>query len=175
VTLPQPQYGPDLKEYLSVEDAIAHYPPIQAGECHLTVPNHQAAKISKLNLARLASTQHDGGDRRTWAGQLILECHKGGHKGHSDVYGRLFWNKPAPTLTGRCNSISNGRYGHPNQDRALSLREAASLQTFADDYVFYGTPQHIARQIGNAVPVAFGKHLGDHILNLRKNKKRTKD
>jgi DNA (cytosine-5)-methyltransferase 1 len=78
----------------------------------------------------------------------------------------MAWNKPAPTLTGRCNSISNGRYGHPYQDRALSLREAASLQTFGDDYVFYGTHQHIAHQIGNAVPVKFGEHLGRHILGL---------
>jgi DNA (cytosine-5)-methyltransferase 1 len=79
------------------------------------------------------------------------------------VYGRVRWEMPAPTLTGRCNSLSNGRYGHPDQDRAISLREAASLQSFSDAYVFYGTNQHIARQIGNAVPVRLAEALGRQI------------
>jgi DNA (cytosine-5)-methyltransferase 1 len=130
------------------------------------VPNHVAAAVSGLNLKRLRSTPHDGGDRRTWPQRLQLECHSD-HDGHTDVYGRMAWDKPAPTLTGRCNSISNGRYGHPCQDRALSLREAASLQTFGDDYIFYGENQPIARAIGNAVPVGFAECLGRHILALR--------
>jgi DNA (cytosine-5)-methyltransferase 1 len=168
-TLPTPQFGRAANNYTTVGEAIAHYPPIRSGERHLLVPNHEAAAISQLNLKRLQCTPHNGGDRRAWARELVLACHKGSHSGHTDVYGRMAWNKPAPTLTGRCNSISNGRYGHPCQDRALSLREAASLQTFADDYVFYGAHQHIARQIGNAVPVKFGEWLGRHILSLRNN------
>jgi DNA (cytosine-5)-methyltransferase 1 len=171
-TLPKPQFGPDLKDYISVEETIAHYPPIKAGERHLFIPNHEAAAISELNLRRISCTPHNGGDRRAWARELVLDCHRGSHSGHTDAYGRMAWNKPAPTLTGRCNSISNGRYGHPCQDRALSLREAASLQTFTDNYVFYGTQQHIARQIGNAVPVMFGRCLGHHILSLRHGEKR---
>ena len=111
-----------------------------------------------------------GGDRRSWPAELELECHKGDHDGHTDVYGRMAWDRWAPTLTGRCNSVSNGRYGHPCQDRAISLREAASLQTFGDAYVFCGTRQHIARQIGNAVPVKFGEILGGHLLRLRNSK-----
>ena len=78
----------------------------------------------------------------------------------------MAWDRPAPTLTGRCISVSNGRYGHPSQDRAISLREAASLQTFSDNYVFHGNQQHIAKQIGNAVPVKLGEALGRHILSL---------
>jgi DNA (cytosine-5)-methyltransferase 1 len=169
-SLPQREFERGLQEYVTVRKAIAHYPPIQAGEGHPSVPNHEAASISVTNLLRLRSTPPDGGDRRAWPPGLELECHKRGHEGHTDVYGRLAWDEPAPTLTGRCNSISNGRYGHPSQDRAISLREAASLQTFSDSYVFWGGRQQIARQIGNAVPVKFAEALGRHLLRLRSTK-----
>lgn len=168
--LPEPAFGPGLQDYVTVRDAISHYPPIRAGELNRLVPNHEAAAISEINLQRLMSTPHDGGDRRAWPPQLLLDCHKGDHDGHTDVYGRMRWDKPAPTLTGKCHSISNGRYGHPSQDRAISLREAASLQTFSDSYVFHGLKEHIARMIGNAVPVKFGEALGRHILSLRYGK-----
>lgn len=166
-TLPEPLLGGGLRNCMTVRDAIFHYPPIRAGERHPFVPNHEAAALSEINLKRLVCTSHDGGDRRAWPNELKLDCHKGNHKGHTDVYGRMAWDKAAPTLTGRCNSLSNGRYGHPCQNRAISLREAASLQTFSDAYVFYGSRQHIARQIGNAVPVRFAEALGRHILGLR--------
>ncbi|MBZ5678256.1 MAG: DNA cytosine methyltransferase [Acidobacteriia bacterium] len=165
-SLPSADYGTGLKKFVTVREAIAHYPPIQAGQRHPTVVNHQAAVISETNLLRLRSTPHDGGDRRTWPTELGLKCHQANHKGHTDVYGRMAWDRPAPTLTGRCISVSNGRYGHPSQDRAISLREAASLQTFSDNYVFHGNQQHIAKQIGNAVPVKLGEALGRHILSL---------
>jgi DNA (cytosine-5)-methyltransferase 1 len=77
------------------------------------------------------------------------------------------WDAPAPTLTGRCHSISNGRYGHPTQDRAITLREAAALQSFPDGYEFFGSNKHIAMQIGNAVPVRLAEALGKHILSLK--------
>jgi DNA (cytosine-5)-methyltransferase 1 len=164
---PEPTFGPGLTSYSTVRDAISHFPPIRAGERHHFVPNHEAAALSDINLRRLSHTPHDGGDRRAWPSELVLDCHKGDHDGHTDVYGRMSWDKPAPTLTGKCHSISNGRYGHPVQDRAISLREAASLQTFPDSYIFYGPRQHIARMIGNSVPVRLGEALGRHILSLR--------
>jgi DNA (cytosine-5)-methyltransferase 1 len=166
-SLPNRLFGPGLQAYATVRRAMMHFPPIVAGESHPRVPNHVAAVISEKNLERLRSTPHDGGDRRSWPRELELECHKGGYQGHSDVYGRMAWDSPAPTLTGRCNSLSNGRYGHPCQDRAISLREAASLQSFPDAYIFYGLNQQIARQIGNAVPVRFAEVLGRHIQCLR--------
>jgi DNA (cytosine-5)-methyltransferase 1 len=166
-SLPARRFGPGLANYVSVRDAIARYPAIRAGQRNPSVHNHEAAKISELNRRRLASTPSNGGDRRAWPADLYLDCHKGNYEGHSDAYGRMAWDKPAPTLTGRCHSISNGRYGHPNQDRAISLREAASLQTFRDAYIFYGTNKNIACQIGNAVPVKLAKCLGRHILRLR--------
>lgn len=101
---------------------------------------------------------------------LLLDCHKNGHKGHTDVYGRMAWDEVAPTLTSKCFSLSNGRFGHPEQDRAISLREAAALQTFEDDYHFYGSVQEIGRQIGNAVPVLLARRIGEYILEMHGNR-----
>ncbi len=167
--LPSPSHGNSLRTFKTVREAIAHFPEISAGESDPEVPNHVAAPISALNLERLRKTPHDGGDRRSWPEDLILKCHKGNYKGHTDVYGRMAWDRPAPTLTGRCNSISNGRYGHPNQNRAISLREAAALQSFPDRYEFFGASKNIAMQIGNAVPVRFAERIGKHILRLHAN------
>ncbi len=162
-SLPKPRYGSHLYPVRTVRQAISHFPPIAAGECHANVPNHVATSITELNLERLRLTPHDGGDRRSWPERLRLECHMGNYKGHTDVYGRMSWDSPSPALTGRCHSISNGRYGHPEQDRAISLREAAAIQTFPDGYVFFGSNKHIAKQIGNAVPVRLAEQIGKHI------------
>jgi DNA (cytosine-5)-methyltransferase 1 len=166
-TLPPPTHGPDLQPYATVRDAIMTYPRIRAGKRHPEIPNHVSADISLINMERLRHTPRNGGDRRSWPTRLVLACHKKEYDGHTDVYGRMRWDKPAPALTGRCHSISNGRYGHPSQNRAISLREAASLQTFPDDYVFFGSNKHIALQIGNAVPVKLGEQIARHILALR--------
>jgi DNA (cytosine-5)-methyltransferase 1 len=165
--MPQPTHGPDLIEYETVRGAINHFPRLRAGgECE-TVPNHKAATLKAINLDRLRATPLNGGGRLDWPDELVLNCHRGKYKGHSDVYGRMRWDAPAPTLTCRCYSVSNGRYGHPEQNRAISLREAASLQSFPDDYVFYGESQsEIAAQIGNAVPVGMGEALGRKVLEL---------
>lgn len=170
-TLPEPRYGNNLLPYKTVLQAIAHFPKIKAGESHAKVPNHVAASITKFNLERLRHTPPDGGDRKSWPKRLRLECHKGNYDGHTDVYGRMSWNNPAPALTGRCHSISNGRYGHPVQNRAISLREAAALQSFPDVYKFYGSNKHIAQQIGNAVPVKLAECLGKQILLLAETAK----
>ena len=84
------------------------------------------------------------------------------------MYGRMRWDHPATGLTTRCISLSNGRYGHPKQHRAISVREAAALQTFPDDFLFYGSLNSQAKQIGNAVPVRLAKVFGSHILNHAK-------
>lgn len=155
------------KRLVTVRDTIAKYPPLSAGERDNTIPNHSAAKLESINLKRLQNTPHDGGSRTSWNADLTLKCHSDGHKGHTDVYGRMFWDRPAPTLTCKCQSISNGRYAHPEQDRAISLREAAAIQSFPDDYIFYGSNTSIAAQIGNAVPVLLGKVIGEHIQKIR--------
>lgn len=168
-TLPKPTHGPRLIPYSTVRKAIRHYPSLSAGEISVAVPNHRAAQISPRNLRRLQATPHNGGSRCDWPDDLILKCHRGKYTGHSDVYGRMKWDSPAPTLTCKCCSISNGRYGHPEQNRAISLREAASLQSFPKKYVFYGSSQGaIAAQIGNAVPVKLAEVLARCIIQLRR-------
>lgn len=165
-SLPSPISGGGRAKHATVREWIGHFPPIRAGEAHPAVPNHVASPLTELNLQRLQATPLNGGDRRSWPKDLELQCHRGKYREYTDVYGRLWWDRPAPTLTGRCYSISNGRYGHPEQDRAISLREAASLQTFPDDYLFFGFRSHIAQQIGNAVPVNLARVLGDAILTV---------
>jgi len=168
--IPAGMYGKGGLPYVTVRDAIAHYPPIKAGESHTTIPNHVASSLSKMNLKRIKATPHSGGDRRSWPLELVLKCHKNGHAGHTDVYGRMDWDKEAPTLTAKCYSLSNGRYGHPEQNRAISLREAAALQSFGDNYVFYGSSiVSIGKQIGNAVPVKMAEELAKYIRRNAKN------
>lgn len=150
--------GKDLVPFSTVKDWIADLPPIQAGETHAEIANHRAAKLSTLNLERIKATPVGGG-RRDWPKELRLTCHTG-HSGHTDVYGRLRWDTPASALTTRCISLSNGRFGHPTQARAISVREAARLQTFGDTFEFEGNLNSMAKQIGNAVPVLLAKSLG---------------
>ena len=108
----------------------------------------------------------NGGSRRDVADtSILLKCHQKNPKAHKDVFGRMSWNLPAPTLTCRCTDVYCGRFTHPEQDRGISLREAAALQTFDDQYEFFGNSiLEQARQIGNAVPVRLAKLLGNSIL-----------
>ena len=149
---------------LTVRDAIGHFPEIAAGETHDFILNHHAAQLSPMNIDRIKAARPDGGGRRDWPKRLELGCHRRVGLGFSDVYGRMWWDRAAPTLTSRCNSLSNGRFGHPEQHRAVSLREAAALQTFPDDYEFFGSKNRIARWIGNTVPVRFAEELGSAAL-----------
>jgi len=166
-SLPKHKYGSKRRPYKTVRQAIKRFPGLKAGQENSKIKNHVASALTPINLQRIKATPKNGGDRRSWPKRLRLKCHTGRYTGHTDVYGRMFWDSPAPTLTGRCNSISNGRYGHPTQNRAISLREAAALQSFPSDYRFFGFHNQIARQIGNAVPVRLAKDLGKHILWLR--------
>lgn len=167
--LPKPTHGLAGKPFVTVRKAIAHFPALAAGEQSAKVPNHRAANIAPKNIRRLKATPRDGGSRKQWPEKLVLDCHSGGYEGHSDVYGRMRWDAPAPALTCKCISISNGRYGHPEQHRAISLREAARLQSFRDGFVFYGESQaEIAAQIGNAVPVQLARRLAMSLLELHR-------
>lgn len=161
---PAATHGDGLLPYVTVYDAIHHFPVLEAGQVHEEVINHRAAGLSALNLQRILATPHDGGGRVDWPPNLALDCHANGHAGHTDVYGRMAWNSIAPTLTSKCYSLSNGRFGHPEQNRAISLREAAALQSFPDDYVFEGSMQEIGKQIGNAVPVILAQRIGEQLL-----------
>ena len=162
LALPPKTHGPGTAHpaYSTVRQWIGDLPPIRAGETHATVPNHRAMVLSPLNLERIRAIP-EGGDRRSWPVRLRLRCHSEGYNGHTDVYGRMHWGAPASGLTTRCISLSNGRFGHPEQDRAISVREAACLQTFPLDFLFYGSLAAMARQVGNAVPVEMAKVFGE--------------
>lgn len=156
---PAPTHGPGTsRPYPTVRDAIAKLPPLTAGQVHPSISAHRAARLSEMNLSRIHATP-EGGGREAWPDEFLLPCHLSRPGSYTDTYGRLRWDMPAPALTTRCISYSNGRYGHPDQDRGLSAREAACLQTFPMGFEFQGTLGSVARQIGNAVPVALAKNF----------------
>ena len=146
----------------TVRDAIAGLPPIAAGKSAADDPLHRASRLSAVNLARIQAAK-PGQTWRDWDASLVADCHrKDSGRWYQSVYGRMSWEAPAPTITTRCNGFGNGRFGHPEQDRAISLREAALLQTFPRDYQFFApdecwTISTTARSIGNAVPVALAR------------------
>lgn len=157
------------KKNVTVQNAIGDYkkfPKIDSGYIDPTLYMHTTSKLSELNIERIKRTPKNGGSRTSWKNDqnLQLKCYKN-HEGHSDVYGRLAWNKPSPTITTRFIYTSTGRYSHPEQDRGLSLREGATLQSFPLDYNFYSTNKGvIATMIGNAVPPKLAKAIGETIL-----------
>ena len=146
----------------TVRNAIEGLPPIAAGECARDDPLHRASRLSAVNLVRIQASK-PGKTWRDWDPQLIAKCHrKRTGRWYQSVYGRMAWDAPAPTITTQCNGFGNGRFGHPEQDRAISLREAALLQTFPPSYEFFKPSTRwsisaAARCIGNAVPVALAR------------------
>ncbi len=154
--------------YLTVKDAIGHLPKIKSGETHSKDKLHMTSKMKEITLKRIAASKQ-GGTWKDWPEDLVAECHKKtSGKSFGSVYGRMSWNKPSPTITTQFVGFGNGRFGHPTQDRALSLREGAILQTFPEDYKFSDPDEpfsigNIARMIGNAVPVRLGEIIADRI------------
>ncbi|MEL7981629.1 DNA cytosine methyltransferase [Vreelandella titanicae] len=116
-------------------------------------PLHYSRRHSLLNIERLSHIPVNGGSRQSLPPHLQLTCHKNSRRSSfSDTYGRMSWDDISPTLTTGCTDITKGRYAHPVQNRAITLREAARLQSFPDNYVFFGNASQVAMQIGNAVP-----------------------
>lgn len=152
--------GMALLPWNTVHIAFEGIPPLGNGE---TDPNnllHTCSKNGELNLRRIRAVPHNGGSRNAFPPDLVLQCHLDYPNGYRDVYGRIRWDRPSPTLTGGCINITKGRFIHPEQDRGISLYEASKLQTFADGYTFEGNMGQIALQIGNAVPVKFAEVMG---------------
>ena len=150
-----------------VETYLKDFPEIEHGEKSDDYFNHEARKLQPHLLKIVQAVPKNGGNRSDVKDtSILLKCHQEKPKVHKDVFGRMKWNAPAPTLTARCTDVYCGRFTHPVQDRGISVREAAALQTFPDDYVFYGNSiLQLARQIGNSVPVNFAKALGKTIYN----------
>lgn len=170
VTNTKPSVSSDLPVWNTVRIAISNLPALKAGERNANDPMHASANLAEINFKRIKQTPHNGGDRTSWTEDLVLECHKT-TKGHKDVYGRMKWDAPSPTITGGCVMLSKGRFGHPEQDRAISLREAARLQTFPDSFAFTGSFGDIAKQIGNAVPPLLAQRAAETIRNAIRESK----
>lgn len=154
----------------SVRETIAELTPLQAGQSHPSDPLHMAPSLSPLNLRRIKASR-PGGTWRDWPPELQAACHRRTTGAtYPSVYGRMEWDRPAPTITTQCFGYGNGRFGHPEQDRAISLREAAMLQTFPKTYAFApaGAPikfNRMGRLIGNAVPVRLGEVIAQSLIN----------
>jgi len=146
---------------VTVRDAMADL--LYLSESQLA--NHKADRLSPINLARIRSIKAGQG-RDSLPEELQLACHRNNksHR-HLDTYGRMSWDEPAPTITARFDSFSRGRFGHPELDRTITLREGARLQTFPDSFEFIGTKVSVARQIGNAVPPTLGRVVGESIIS----------
>ena len=145
------------------------FPAIGPGHRDDSPFRHASAALSEKNLRRIAVTP-TGGNRSSWSGDpdLQIDAYRGKDDIFKDVYGRMAWDRPAPTITTRFISLSNGRFGHPEENRAISLREGACLQTFPRTFEFHGASLNaIARQIGNAVPPALAKRIGEHLHTVR--------
>ncbi|SMF06618.1 DNA (cytosine-5)-methyltransferase 1 [Alteromonadaceae bacterium Bs31] len=152
----------------TLKQVIGRLKPLGAGECCTRDRLHVSASLSDINLKRIRVSK-PGGSWRDWPKNLVAECHKeSSGSTYPSVYGRMEWEKPAPTMTTQCYGYGNGRFGHPEQDRAISLREAAIIQGFPRNYKFLEKGQKpefrtLGRMIGNAVPVGLGQAIAKSI------------
>lgn len=160
---------------ITVRKAISKLPAVGCGETHPSDRLHVARGLSDKNLRRLQATE-EGGSWKNWKEDMQLDCHKSDRgKSFRAVYGRMKWDEPSPVITTQCLGIGNGRFGHPDQDRAITIREAAILQSFPSQFQFLPANAkvfglHLARQIGNAVPVKLGQAVARSImLHLREH------
>lgn len=153
----------------TVRQAIGRLRPIKAGESDPKDRLHVASRLSKTNLERIRHSKQ-GGTWRDWPDGLQAACHqKSSGATYPSVYGRMSWDEASPTITTQCFGYGNGRFGHPEQDRAISLREAAILQTFPPKYKFVRPDEPVrfsvlGRLIGNAVPVRLGEVVGQTVV-----------
>ena len=166
----------DEADYVSVREVLEDRPKLEAGSVDRQDRLHCASRLSALNLERIRAAT-PGGTWRDWDKRLITACHKRDTgRGYASVYGRMTWDDPSPTITTQFFGFGNGRFGHPEQDRAISLREGAILQSFPDDYEFLAPDarvsfKQVGRMIGNAVPVllarAIARSIRRHLAEYR--------
>ncbi|AFJ47173.1 putative site-specific DNA methylase [Shimwellia blattae DSM 4481 = NBRC 105725] len=152
----------ETQSKITVSQAIGELPVPPIGvSSDLKDPLHFARRHSTLNIQRLEQIPKNGGGRESLPDYLQLNCHKKSKgSSFSDTYGRMRWDDVAPTLTTGCTDITKGRFAHPEQNRSITLREAARLQSFPDEYIFHGNSAQIATQIGNAVPPEMMHQIG---------------
>lgn len=168
IRIPEEEYNKELtvRNFIGTHNGFHS---IEDGHKDETEFMHTTTSLSEKNKTRIRKTAKNGGTRMSWKDdpELQINAYRGKDNIFKDVYGRMFWDKTAPTITTRFNSFSNGRFGHPEEHRAMSLREGATLQTFPKTYIFRGPNEaSIARQIGNAVPPELSKRIG---ISLQEN------
>jgi DNA (cytosine-5)-methyltransferase 1 len=165
VQIPKPdRNGAKVIDFIGTNNG---FPKVAAGNKDRTPFQHAVAKLSDKNICRLKKTKHDGGDRLCWAydPNLQIPAYKDKPNIFRNIYGRIFWNKPGPTITTKFLHTSNGRFAHPEENRGISIREGATLQSFPKWYYFYsGSMTSIAKEIGNAVPPEFARRIGLKLL-----------
>lgn len=167
IELISPTHSSDT--YVTVRDTIENLPPLEAGERSILDPLHRCRNLTDIALERIKVTS-EGGSWKDWDERLQLQCHKNpSGKSYGAVYGRMRWDAPAPTMTTQCTSLGSGRFGHPDQNRAISAREAALLQTFPLSYCFFkdetkASLKQLSRYIGNAVPPLLGTVIAKSII-----------
>ncbi len=160
--------GHTIDKQKTVRQAIGRLRPLSAGESAPKDRLHVSSRLSEKNLQRIKASK-PGGTWRDWPAHLVADCHRAeSGKTYPGVYGRMEWDKPAPTMTTQCYGFGNGRFGHPEQDRAITLREAAIIQSFPSDYEFIPKDGEVSftalgRLIGNAVPVDLGRAIARSI------------
>lgn len=159
---------PHPRTTVTVRDRIGNMNPLAAGAVDPEDRYHRASALSEINMRRIIASR-PGGTWRDWDEQLRANCHRGeSGQTFASVYGRMSYDAIGPTITTQFNGFGNGRFGHPEQNRAISLREGALLQTFPPDYEFVPPDTDInftvvARHIGNAVPVSLAEAIASHI------------
>ena len=150
-----------LLPWVTILDRIGELPPLKSGEKDPSIPLHNAPDHKENTLRIIKNIPKNGGSRKSLPRHLWLPCHKKlGGGGAQSVYGRMAWNEPSPTITSRCTVPACGRFIHPDQDRAITPREAARLQSFDDHYSFVGSKVSITWQIGNAMPPMLATAIG---------------
>jgi DNA (cytosine-5)-methyltransferase 1 len=172
IELLPPTHTPE--NYVTLEEKIGDLPPVAAGETCETDPLHRARNLSEINLKRIKSSKPNG-TWHDWDEELLLPCHrKKTGRTYKAVYGRMAWDEPSSTITTQFFSYGTGRFGHPTQHRALTIREGALLQSFPPDYKFCEDEHNVSMKqlgihIGNAVPVDLGIVIGESIqMHIRK-------
>ncbi len=157
------------KNYRTLLNAIGHMEALPVGEASKKDPLHRSQSLTPINKKRILQSKPNG-TWRDWDEELLLECHKKKNGStYGAVYGRLSWDQPSSTITTQFYNLGAGRFGHPTQNRALSLREGALLQTFPPYYDFIDpglnfSLKRIGIHIGNAVPVRLGEVVGESII-----------
>lgn len=168
--IPEPDHGPptdkdvrkcEKRPWVTVREAIADLPPLNVGEESEFDPLHRVRKLPEHYIRLIKAIPKNGGSRFDAPRELWLPTHRRAGRKYPDVFGRLIWDSPSVTITTGFTNPSKGRFVHPEQNRGLSLREGARLQTFPDDYEFEGSFARIERQIGEAFPPLLAEKIAE--------------